>query len=50
MVHLVGTWLQNRPVRGVTMTVDGDCLELTNASRADQHQLAEAFVAKHGRQ
>lgn len=44
VVEMVQAWLQNRPVRGVKMTIDGHSLELTNPSRADQHQLVQAFL------
>ncbi len=47
VVGLVQTWLQHRPVRSATIVIDGDCLELTNPSRADQHQLVQAFIDAH---
>ncbi|MGH6746801.1 effector-associated constant component EACC1 [Novosphingobium sp.] len=50
VVGVVQTWLQNRPVRGVKMTIDGRSLELTNPSRADQHQLVQAFLDGHAQQ
>ncbi|MEU6537134.1 hypothetical protein [Streptomyces sp. NPDC047000] len=48
VVRLLQTWLENRPVRAVTLTVDGDSIEVQAVSRADQHRLIEAFIAQHG--
>lgn len=49
VVRLVDSWLRNRPVRAVTLTVDGDSLELTNASRTAEQQLTQAFIDRHAR-
>lgn len=50
VVGLVETWLSYRPLRGVTLTIDDDALELTNASRAEQRHLVQAFIDRHARQ
>ncbi|MFE6687284.1 hypothetical protein ACFVFQ_12470 [Streptomyces sp. NPDC057743] len=44
VLNLVDTWLRNRPVRTVTVELDGGRIELTHASRADQGRLIDAFV------
>jgi hypothetical protein len=44
---LVDTWLQHRPVRGVKVTIDGDSIEMTDASEAAQQRLLKAFVERH---
>ncbi|MFK0295278.1 hypothetical protein ACIQU6_33075 [Streptomyces sp. NPDC090442] len=44
VLNLVDTWLRNRPVRTVTVELDGGKIELTNASREDQGRLIDAFV------
>lgn len=48
VIHLVEVWLQNRPVRSVKLTIDDDALELTRISRADQRQLVQTFMERHG--
>jgi hypothetical protein len=50
VVGLVETWLSNRPLRGVTFTIDDDALELTNASRTEQRHLVQAFIDRHAGQ
>ncbi|MHB6908291.1 hypothetical protein [Streptomyces sp. DB-54] len=44
VLHLVETWMQNRPVRTVKVDVDGRVLELGHASREQQQRLVEAFL------
>ena len=34
--------------RSVKLTIDGDVLEIAEASRADQDRLIDLFVARHG--
>ncbi|MGV9316387.1 effector-associated constant component EACC1 [Streptomyces sp. NPDC003691] len=48
VVRLVQSWLENRPVRTVTLTVGGDSIEVQHLSSAEQRRLIEAFVAAHG--
>lgn len=43
-LHLVETWLQNRPVRTVKVDVDGRTLELGHASAEQQQRLVDAFL------
>jgi hypothetical protein len=47
VVGLVETWLRSRPLRSITLTIEGDSLELTNVSPTEQHQLVQAFVDRH---
>lgn len=47
IVQLVETWLRSRPVRRVSMTVGKDKIAIENASRADVHELRDAFIARH---
>ncbi|MGW2026845.1 hypothetical protein [Streptomyces decoyicus] len=44
VLQLVDTWLRNRPLRSVTVEIDGDTIELGNASAEDQRRLIDAFV------
>lgn len=48
VLRLVETWIEHRPVRAVSIAIDGDSLELQAISSADQRQLIDAFVAAHG--
>ncbi|WP_030991892.1 hypothetical protein [Streptomyces sp. NRRL S-1813] len=45
VLQLVDTWLRNRPLRSVTVEIDGDTIELRNASAEDQRRLIDAFVS-----
>jgi hypothetical protein len=45
---LVRTWIENRPVRTVALTLGEDSLEVEAVSAADQQRLIEAFLAAHG--
>jgi hypothetical protein len=47
VVGLVGKWLARRPVRGARLTIDGDTIELSDATAAEQQQLIAAFVDRH---
>ncbi|MFI8357681.1 effector-associated constant component EACC1 [Streptomyces cyaneofuscatus] len=47
VVQLLQTWIQNRPVRKITLAVDGETLEVDALSTADQRRLIEAFIARH---
>ncbi|MFF3933664.1 hypothetical protein ACWCQB_33645 [Streptomyces hirsutus] len=45
VLGLVQTWIENRPVRTVSITLGDDSLELEAVSAADQQRLIEAFLA-----
>ncbi|MEV5331087.1 hypothetical protein [Streptomyces werraensis] len=47
VLDLVRTWIENRPVRTIALTLGEDSLELEAASSADQQRLIEAFLAAH---
>jgi hypothetical protein len=47
VVGVIETWLKNRPVRAVKITLDGDTLELSHPSKAAQKQLVQAFIDSH---
>jgi hypothetical protein len=49
VVELVKSWLGSRPVRSAKVTIDGDSIELTHASQADQDRLTQAFVDRHAK-
>ncbi|WP_329181824.1 hypothetical protein [Streptomyces sp. NBC_01477] len=44
VLRLVETWMQNRPVRSVTVDVDGRTIELGHASAEQQQRLVDAFL------
>ncbi|MEA2311607.1 MAG: hypothetical protein QOE28_1575 [Solirubrobacteraceae bacterium] len=44
----IQNWVARGGVRTVTLELDGDRIELGNASAEDQRRLLEAFVARHG--
>jgi hypothetical protein len=48
VLDLVRAWIENRPVRTVSVTLGEDSLELEAASSADQQRIVDAFLAKHG--
>lgn len=43
-LRLIETWLQNRPVRTVTLDIDGRVLELGHASKDQQQRLVDLYV------
>ena len=47
IVGLVRSWLGRQPGAKVKIDLDGDSLEIENASPAVQDQLIEAFLARH---
>jgi hypothetical protein len=49
VVGLVGEWLAHRPVRSAKLTIDGDSIELSDATAAEQEQLLAVFVDRHSR-
>jgi hypothetical protein len=49
VVGVVRRWLSRSPDRSVRIELDGDVLELTGASAADQNRLVDAWLQRHGR-
>jgi Effector Associated Constant Component 1 len=48
VVETVREWLGRQAARHrITMTIDGDSIELTRASAEERHALVEAFVRRH---
>ena len=47
VIGLLQSWLKDRPVRSVKLTLGRDSLELGNASPEQLEQLTRAFVARH---
>jgi hypothetical protein len=47
VVHTIQGWVARRPSRKVKLTLDGDSIELTNASEDEQRLLIESFLARH---
>jgi hypothetical protein len=43
-LRLIETWIQNRPVRSVTLDIDGRVLELGHASKAQQQQAIDLYA------
>jgi hypothetical protein len=44
----VRSWLGRQHARSIKLTLDGDSLELTGASTAEQDRLVELWVMRHG--
>ncbi|WP_328619694.1 hypothetical protein [Streptomyces sp. NBC_00354] len=44
-LRLVETWMQNRPVRKVTVDIDGHVLDLGLASKEEQRRIVDAYLA-----
>jgi hypothetical protein len=40
-------WISHRESRSVTLEIDGDKLQLEKLSKPEQHQLIDAFLARH---
>ncbi len=49
VVRTIETWVARRSSRTVKVTLDGDSIELSNVSDADQRRLIDSFVARHAR-
>lgn len=49
MVSVIGDWLRRGPwtPRTVRLELDGDTLELSQVTAADQARLIDLFVSKH---
>ncbi|MFH9550892.1 hypothetical protein [Streptomyces sp. NPDC017435] len=45
---IAGIWLQNRPVRGIKVELDGRTIELSDASDVERERLIDAFLAQGG--
>jgi Effector Associated Constant Component 1 len=43
----IQSWVARRASRSVKLEIDGDSIELTNASAEDQRQLLQSFLARH---
>ncbi len=44
----VRSWLGRQHARSIKLTLDGDSLELTGVSSAEQDRLVELWVVRHG--
>jgi hypothetical protein len=47
VVDTVRSWLGRQHHRSITLTLDGDSLELTGVSSAEQQQLIDLWVNRH---
>jgi hypothetical protein len=47
MIQVIESWVVRRSSRSVKITIAGDSLELTNASREEQRRVVESFLARH---
>ena len=47
VVRLIETWIKNRPLRKLTLTIGDDHLEINQASRGEQRLVVESFIAEH---
>src|ERR1035438_868519 len=47
IINSVRFWLGHRRIRAVKLTLDGDSLELTDATSEQQERLVEAWVNRH---
>ncbi|WP_234354919.1 hypothetical protein [Streptomyces sp. NRRL WC-3618] len=48
VLNLAEIWLQNRPVRGVKVELDGRTIELSDSSDVERERLIDAFLAHDG--
>jgi len=48
-VDVIKSWLARRDRGTVKITIDGDTIELSAASSAEQTRLADLFIQTHGR-
>ncbi|MEN3356632.1 MAG: hypothetical protein V7637_614 [Mycobacteriales bacterium] len=48
VVAAVGRWVALRQARSVKIEIDGDVLEVTGVSVADQRALMDIWIARHG--
>lgn len=47
IVQVIQSWIARRASRSVKLTIDGDSIELGNASAEEQRQLIQSFLARH---
>lgn len=47
LVGVVGSWLGRQDHRSIKLTLDGDSLELSSVSTAEQQQLIDLWVNRH---
>jgi hypothetical protein len=47
VAHTAAAWVGRQRARSVKLTLDGDVLEVTGLSSAEQSQLIEVWVARH---
>jgi hypothetical protein len=47
VVRSIADWFARSRSHSVKLTLDGDCIELSNVTRADQQQMLDAFLARH---
>lgn len=47
IMQAVQSWVARRSSRSVKITIDGDSIELSNASQEEQRRLLESFLARH---
>lgn len=50
VVRLIETWIKNRPLHKLTLTIGDDHLEINQASRSEQRLVVETFIAQHARE
>ncbi|MFD5598120.1 hypothetical protein [Streptomyces griseorubiginosus] len=48
VLKFVEIWLQNRPVRGIKVELDGRSIELSDSSEVERERLIDAFLAHGG--
>lgn len=48
VLSLAEIWLQNRPVRGIKVELDGRTMELSDSSDVERERLIDAFLAHGG--
>jgi len=46
-VQAIAGWVARRGTRSVKVTLDGDTIELSNASQEDQREILKTFLARH---
>lgn len=47
LVNVVQSWVSRQGGRSVKISLEGDSIELTGLSSADQHRLMEHWIASH---
>jgi hypothetical protein len=48
IIDTVRSWLERNRARGVKLTLDGDALEVSGVSSADQRWLINLWISRHG--